>query len=91
MGYDTAVIGGTMALDSFRRDYGMRTMSQRSRDTLQGNIVSAFQAGAVLGSLISFPLVERVGRKPGVMLAAAVFLVGGAMMVWYSSIVVVHN
>jgi hypothetical protein len=43
VGYDTAVIGGTMALDSFRRDFGTINIPQSQRDTIQGNIVSTFQ------------------------------------------------
>jgi hypothetical protein len=43
VGYDTAVIGGTMALDSFRRDFGTINIPQTQRDTIQGNIVSTFQ------------------------------------------------
>ena len=43
VGYDTSVIGGTMALDSFRRDFGLADASPKHRDTVQGNIVSTFQ------------------------------------------------
>jgi hypothetical protein len=43
MGYDTAVIGGTMALDSFRRDFALDQVDSTVRDTIQGNIVSTFQ------------------------------------------------
>ena len=43
MGYDTAVIGGTMALDSFRRDFKLDGVEKTVRDTIQGNIVSTFQ------------------------------------------------
>lgn len=43
MGYDTAVIGGTMALDSFRTDFKLDEVEQTVRDTIQGNIVSTFQ------------------------------------------------
>jgi hypothetical protein len=43
MGYDTAVIGGTMALDSFRRDFALDQVESKVRDTIQGNIVSTFQ------------------------------------------------
>lgn len=43
MGYDTAVIGGTMALDSFRRDFQLDGVEKTVRDTIQGNIVSTFQ------------------------------------------------
>jgi hypothetical protein len=52
VGYDTAVIGGTMALDSFIRDFKMGGMAKTMRDTTQGNIVSTFQVsfGAYLYS-----------------------------------------
>jgi hypothetical protein len=43
VGYDTSVIGGTMALDSFRRDFGLADAAPSHRDTVQGNIVSTFQ------------------------------------------------
>ena len=43
MGYDTSVIGGTMALDSFRRDFALENVESTVRDTIQGNIVSTFQ------------------------------------------------
>ncbi|OAQ64612.1 sugar transporter [Pochonia chlamydosporia 170] len=80
MGYDTSVIGGTMALDSFRRDFGLAKVSGSYRDTLQGNIVSTFQAGCFFGSLLTFPLAERIGRKKAIFIAAFVFIVGGVLM-----------
>ncbi|KAL3424468.1 quinate permease [Phlyctema vagabunda] len=80
MGYDTSVIGGTMALDSFRRDFGLDRASASSRDTLQGNIVSTFQAGCFFGSLLTFPLGEYFGRKKAIMFASFVFCIGGALM-----------
>ena len=70
MGYDTAVIGGTMALDSFRRDFGLEGREQSELDTLQGNIVSTFQAGTFFGALLSFPVAERIGRKRSIMIAS---------------------
>ncbi|GME53117.1 putative quinate permease protein [Neofusicoccum parvum] len=80
MGYDTSVIGGTMALDSFKRDFGLADVSSHARDTLQGNIVSTFQAGTFFGALLTFPLGERWGRKKAIMMAICIFLAGGALM-----------
>lgn len=80
MGYDTSVIGGTMALNSFQRDFGLAETSGTDRDTLQGNIVSTFQAGCFFGSLLTFPLAEQIGRKRAIFVAAAVFIVGGTLM-----------
>ena len=48
VGYDTAVIGGTMALNSFIRDFGMNNIAKSNRDTIQGNIVSTFQVSSSL-------------------------------------------
>ena len=80
MGYDTSVIGGTMALDSFKQDFGLLDTEGTDLDTLQGNIVSTFQAGCFFGSLLTFPLAEKIGRKRAILVAAAVFLLGGTLM-----------
>lgn len=80
VGYDTAVIGGTMALDSFRRDFGVENMEAGDRDAAQANIASMFQVGAFFGSLLTFPFAEKYGRKKAIMLACAIFIVGGSMM-----------
>lgn len=69
-----------MALDSFARDFGLLGASGAYRDTLQGNIVSTFQAGCFFGSLLTFPLADRIGRKRAILVAASVFIVGGALM-----------
>lgn len=80
MGYDTSVIGGTMALAPFRRDFGLDGKTSFQRDTLQGNIVSTFQAGTFFGALLTFPLGEKIGRKRAIMVASMIFLVGGTLM-----------
>ncbi|KAI8205403.1 hypothetical protein K4K53_004114 [Colletotrichum sp. SAR 10_77] len=80
MGYDTAVIGGTMSLDSFVRDFGIDNMTPSERDNSQANIASMFQVGAFFGALLTFPVAETYGRKRAIMTAALVFCVGGAMM-----------
>lgn len=81
VGYDTSVIGGTMALDPFRRDFGLARASDLETDTLEGNIVSTFQAGCFFGSLLTFPLAEKFGRKMAIIIAISVFCVGGSLMV----------
>ncbi|GKT95806.1 quinate permease [Colletotrichum tofieldiae] len=69
-----------MALDSFRRDFHLDDVSSTTRDTIQGNIVSTFQAGCFFGALFTFPIAEKFGRRKTVMMAGAVFLVGGTLM-----------
>lgn len=80
VGYDTAVIGGTMALDSFRRDFNLLDSPENQLDTIQGNIVSTFQAGCFFGALFTFPSAERLGRRITIFVAACVFLLGGTLM-----------
>ena len=80
VGYDTAVIGGTMALNSFIRDFGWANVDKSTRDTIQANIVSTFQAGCFFGALLTFPIAEKIGRRKTVMLAGLVFLLGGTLM-----------
>lgn len=43
--------------------------------------MSTFQAGCVVGSLITFPIVERWGRRKGMILSSLVFCIGAALMV----------
>ncbi|KAF2161116.1 hypothetical protein M409DRAFT_69970 [Zasmidium cellare ATCC 36951] len=80
MGYDTSVIGGTLALDSFRRDFDLVDKSSTQTDTLQGNIVSCFQAGAFFGPFITYPIADRIGRKNAILIASIIFLIGGTLM-----------
>jgi MFS family permease len=81
VGYDTSVIGGTMALDSFRRDFSLEGASDYQQDTLEGNIVSTFQAGTFFGALLTFPIAEIFGRKKAILSAIIIFLAGGCLMV----------
>ena len=69
-----------MALDSFRRDFNLLDKTGAERDTLQGNIVSTFQAGCFFGALLTFPVAEMIGRKKAIFMSAAIFVVGGSLM-----------
>lgn len=69
-----------MALNSFIRDFGLNGIPKVNRDTIQGNIVSTFQAGCFFGALLAFPFAERIGRKKTMMIASSVFLLGGTLM-----------
>lgn len=80
VGYDTAVIGGTIALDSFRADFDIVDTGDSERDIVQGNIVSSFQAGCFFGALLTFPSADKLGRRITILIAAVVFIVGGTLM-----------
>lgn len=43
--------------------------------------MSTFQVGCIFGSLFTFPLVEKFGRRKGMILASMVFCLGASIMV----------
>lgn len=53
--------------------------------------MSTFQVGCIFGSLFTFPLVERFGRRKGMILASMVFCLGAGIMVKMRSLVVCAN
>lgn len=80
VGYDTAVIGGTMALESFEADFGFDEMTEYERDDAQANIASVFQLGAMAGAFVTFPIAEKIGRRLAVIFACLVFMLGASLM-----------
>ncbi|KAH8662141.1 general substrate transporter [Xylariales sp. PMI_506] len=75
-GYDSAFIGGTLALTSFKHAFGLDKVSSAELTALSSNIVSTFQAGAFFGCIFGFFSAERFGRKPVIMASGVVFIVG---------------
>lgn len=45
IGYDSAFIGGTIALPSFKNEFGLTTKTAAQYNLISANIVSTFQAG----------------------------------------------
>lgn len=72
-GYDSAFIGGTLALPSFQKSFGLDTGAATA---LKANIVSTFQAGCFFGSLMGFPVSEGFGRRMNLITAGLVFSIG---------------
>ena len=62
-GYDSAFIGGTMALPSFQARFGLADAEKTALASLRANIVSTFQAGCFVGVLACYPTVERLGMN----------------------------
>lgn len=75
-GYDSAFIGGTLSLPSFKSKFGLDSAAATA---LSANIVGCFQAGCFAGSLLGFPISERFGRRVDLMVAGLVFLIGAAL------------
>ena len=55
IGYDSAFIGGTIALDSFNKEFGLNHLSKSAIALTSENIVSCYQAGAFFGAFFAYP------------------------------------
>lgn len=80
IGYDSAFIGGTMALPSFRKDLGFDTMDKSHINLISANIVSCYQAGAFFGAFFAYPVAHFFGRRLGLVAFSLLFLLGAGIM-----------
>ncbi|KAJ5713945.1 uncharacterized protein N7483_011126 [Penicillium malachiteum] len=80
IGYDSAFIGTTLALDSFKSEFHFSSMSTAAQGLLSANIVSLYQAGAFFGAFFGYPLGHFWGRKIALLISALVFILGAGLM-----------
>jgi MFS family permease len=80
IGYDSAFIGTTLALSSFREEFGFSTMSKTAVNLVSANIVSCYQAGAFFGAFFAYPIGHFWGRKWGLLFASTIFTLGAGLM-----------
>ncbi|OAP58181.1 hypothetical protein AYL99_07271 [Fonsecaea erecta] len=80
IGYDSAFIGGTLALKSFKDEFHFDDLSTSAVNLLSANIVSCYQAGAFFGAFFAYPAGHFLGRRIGLIIFAAVFVLGAGMM-----------
>ncbi|OQV02746.1 hypothetical protein CLAIMM_07891 [Cladophialophora immunda] len=80
IGYDSAFIGGTLALTSFKDEFHFDNLSKSAVNLLSANIVSCYQAGAFFGAFFAYPAGHFLGRRIGLLIFAAVFVLGAGMM-----------
>lgn len=80
IGYDSAFIGGTIALDSFKDEFQFDNRSTSDVDLLKANIVSCYQAGAFFGALAAYPAGHFLGRRLGMLVFGPIFLLGAGIM-----------
>ncbi len=80
IGYDSAFIGTTLALPSFATEFRFAEMSKDHLALVKANIVSVYQAGAILGSIFAYASAYYVGRKRSLMIWTAVFILGAGLM-----------
>ncbi|KAL1904713.1 hypothetical protein Sste5344_009577 [Sporothrix stenoceras] len=79
IGYTSAFIGTTITLASFEDEFGFNKMSTDAVDTISENIVSFFIAGAFVGALLTYPIGYYLGRKWSLVVASAIFTLGGGL------------
>lgn len=80
IGYDSAFIGTTLALPSFKDEFHFDKLSASAVNLLNANIVSCYQAGAFWGALFAYLAAYFLGRAKGLAIFSAIFVVGAAMM-----------
>ncbi|QKX60714.1 uncharacterized protein TRUGW13939_07860 [Talaromyces rugulosus] len=80
IGYDSAFIGTTLALDSFKSEFHFNIMSTTTKNLISANIVSCYQAGAFFGAFFAYPIGHFWGRRIGLIAAAIVFILGAGLM-----------
>ena len=80
IGYDSAFIGGSIALPSFHAEFGLDELSTSEYNLISANIVSCYQAGAFFGAFFAYPFGHFMGRKRGLMVFSGVFVIGCILM-----------
>jgi MFS family permease len=82
IGYDSAFIGGTIALPSFVSEFkwGATQKSTAEVNLLKANVVSLYQAGAFFGALFAYPAGHFLGRQKGLSIASVIFIIGAGIM-----------
>lgn len=75
-GWDIGTIGGVIVMPSFTKAYHIDHLSDTARANLLSNIVSTLQAGCFFGSLVAYYVADRWGRKPALLTAAGVTILG---------------
>jgi len=80
IGYDSAFIGGTLALKSFQSEFNWSQYTTKEADLISENIVSCYQAGAFFGAFFAYAAGHYLGRKKGLQVFSAVFILGAGLM-----------
>jgi sugar porter (SP) family MFS transporter len=75
IGYDSAFLGGTIALPAFKHAFG------NLDPNTSGNLVITYQAGAVVGAMLAYPMGFYWGRRWALISCAMTFLIAAIVMV----------
>ncbi|KAJ7114098.1 general substrate transporter [Mycena epipterygia] len=85
IGYDSAFIGTSISLASFKNEFGLTTKSTAEFNVISANIVSVYQAGCFFGAFFGYLIGYFLGRKYGIFLSSAIFVLGAGLQCGASS------
>lgn len=80
IGYDSAFIGTTLALTSFKDEFDFAKYSTSEVNLVSANIVSCYQAGGFFGAIFAYIAGHFIGRKRGLAVFAGIFFLGAGLM-----------
>ncbi|GAA5861239.1 hypothetical protein JCM1840_003126 [Sporobolomyces johnsonii] len=80
IGYDSSFIGTSIALPAFKQEFGLENKTSSQFATISASIVSTFQGGCLIGSLLGYPLGQLLGRRRGLLLSSLIFCLGAGIM-----------
>lgn len=80
IGYDSAFIGTTLSLPSFKDEFDFASYSDSELALVQANIVSVYQAGAFFGSLFAYVTSYFLGRRKSLFAFTLLFILGAGLM-----------
>ncbi|RFU26077.1 hypothetical protein B7463_g10261, partial [Scytalidium lignicola] len=72
-GYDQGVFGGLLSISAFLKTFN------NPNSTTQGQIVSSYDLGCMLGALLSVFTGDKLGRRRSIALACTTIIIGGAL------------
>ncbi|KAJ5125920.1 MFS sugar transporter [Penicillium atrosanguineum] len=79
--FDTGIISGVLALESFERDFGYSHYTKAQKTTVNSNAVSILQGGAFFGCFLISPIAKYLGRRSGLIVSSLVFTLGTILQV----------
>lgn len=81
LGYDSAFVGGTLELPSFKRTFGFAGKEGNELASLKAHITSTFQAGGFFGALGAYWVNETIGRRWSLIGGGILFNIGTIIQV----------